>query len=170
VLDQVHEVLAGLVDARDRLAGLSVARVVGQHLLVQAARALRIVQILFEDLGGLAAKIASLGRRLGGVGATREHHAELLPLLGLTVDLGHALERDLVARVVLHDGLEARQPQVGSLELFHVPAAHAIGDQVLDLLRHVFLAQRALASVEDLAPAPLAGARQPLDLAHDLLL
>ena len=80
------EVAGALRDARHGLAGAGVARIVREDGREEVAGAREVVEPRLEQLGGLGAEIARLGRGGGGVGAGHEETDELRPLLRAAVD------------------------------------------------------------------------------------
>ena len=135
-LEQLHEareVAGALVDARQRLAGPLVPRILLEHLLVEIARAPRVAELRLEDVAGVGAQIAGARRGHGAVGAAGEHHHQLGPLLGLAVDLRHAVEGGVVGGITADHRLIAGQRQVGAAELLGVPTSHAGEQRVLGL-------------------------------------
>jgi hypothetical protein len=113
--DEPAVVARALAQAYELIARRHVAGILGQDGLDHAARAQRVAQVELEQIGRFGAVIARERGARRGVGAPREHGAELRPLLSLAVDLRHAVEGRVVRRVDADDGLVAREREIRAL-------------------------------------------------------
>ena len=156
-------------DARHRLARAGVPRVVRDDHHEEVTGVLQIVEADLEDLGRLRSQIARARRARRHVGAADEDADELRPLLRTTVDLRHALGRDLVGRVHRHDLLVRGERHVGATELALVPARGAGDERDLVVMREAPGVERLGDDRELVVPDRRARTGEALDLGCVLL-